>query len=309
MNSINTLIETTEGYPINIVISNLEKEKGVIWDLRDKFILVLKGHIDISTKDGLHRLEEDDMLLINRGAIHKLVDTSYDNITMVMTIDPEHFTSYYPNINKIELKLNTSIDYDKNHVDNIQYILGKTILELLNRKEGYELTIVGYIQKMMAYIIKNYPSESRNKSIEAMEDDLDKLGYILTYVDKNIYTYINLGKLSEELNLSANYLSRFTKEQLGISLTEYVNIKRLEIFTNLLKTTDGTITDLSYEAGFISVKQMNKVFKKYFHKPPSQFRDELLSEDRTIYDDGSCREIVVEKVIYYINKENNWIYD
>lgn len=268
MNIINTLIETIEGYPIDIVISNLDKEQDVAWDLRDKFVLVLKGYVDIRTKDGLYRLEEDHMILINRGSIYKVVDTSYDNITMVITIDPEHFTSYYPNINKIELKLNTSVGYKKNHVDNIQYILGNIVLELLNKKEGYELTILGYIQKMMGYIIKNYPNEIRFKTIESMTEDLDKLADILSYINYHIYGPISLGEISESLALSENYLSRFIKDQLGISLTEYMNIKRLEIFTELLKTTDKSITEISYEAGFISVKQMNKVFKKYFRKTP-----------------------------------------
>ncbi len=302
MNIINTLIETIEGYPIDIVISNLDKEQDVAWDLRDKFVLVLKGYVDIRTKDGLYRLEEDHMILINRGSIYKVVDTSYDNITMVITIDPEHFTSYYPNINKIELKLNTSVGYKKNHVDNIQYILGNIVLELLNKKEGYELTIVGYIQKMMGYIIKNYPNEIRFKTIESMTEDLDKLADILSYINYHIYGPISLGEISESLALSENYLSRFIKDQLGISLTEYMNIKRLEIFTELLKTTDKSITEISYEAGFISVKQMNKVFKKYFRKTPTQFKEDFTYEDRSIYDDGSCRDVVVDKVISYINK-------
>ena len=59
---------------------------------------------------------------------------------------------------------------------------------------------------------------------------------------------------------------------MGMSVWDYICIKRIEEALTLIKTTDKNILDIALECGFNNTVNFNKIFKKYTNLLPSTFR-------------------------------------
>ena len=71
-------------------------------------------------------------------------------------------------------------------------------------------------------------------------------------------------KLSELLGLSPSQTLRKTKAASGKSVNQYIRELRLEKGSELLKETDKSIAEISYQVGFSSASYFNKTFRKYY---------------------------------------------
>lgn len=78
---------------------------------------------------------------------------------------------------------------------------------------------------------------------------------------------INISMLSEMLFLSESRLAHLFKEQIGISIHQYILWKKIEMAVK--RSLEGySLTDCAHYAGFIDSSHFNKTFKKMFGVRP-----------------------------------------
>ena len=75
-----------------------------------------------------------------------------------------------------------------------------------------------------------------------------------------------------EFHYNPSYICRTFKKFIGMPMSEYLLRIRLEYASILLQTTNLSITEIAYEAGFKSIPYFNKEFKKFFNTTPSHFK-------------------------------------
>ena len=76
--------------------------------------------------------------------------------------------------------------------------------------------------------------------------------------------------LAHELGVSPGHLARAFKREMGISLVDYRNRKRIDRFWDSMQRDGrgGSLKQAAYEAGFGSYAQFNRVHKKFAGKSP-----------------------------------------
>ena len=94
------------------------------------------------------------------------------------------------------------------------------------------------------------------------------------YIHKNYAEGIQLQTIAEELHINKSYLSSLFRNETGINVTEYINDVRLESVANLLKTTNKSITEISFECGFESQSYFSKLFSRKYGCTPREYRKE-----------------------------------
>ena len=57
-----------------------------------------------------------------------------------------------------------------------------------------------------------------------------------------------------------------------MSFNDYVNTYRFNTASEMLITTDASITEIAYESGFQSIRSFNNTFKKLSGLSPSEYR-------------------------------------
>ncbi len=92
------------------------------------------------------------------------------------------------------------------------------------------------------------------------------------YIDEHFSdSEISLSVVAEKLYTSDSYLSRVFKEEVGMTFTEYLTLKRIERAKQLLEFTDMTMNEIAENIG-LSLQSFMRVFKKYEQMSPGQFR-------------------------------------
>lgn len=91
---------------------------------------------------------------------------------------------------------------------------------------------------------------------------------------------LSLEKVAKAANTSANYFSEKFKEATGTNFVRYVARARYEKAAALLRDADLRVSEIAFAAGFQSLSQFNRVFKKFSRKSPTQYRAEARAEKK-----------------------------
>ncbi|MCB0586553.1 MAG: helix-turn-helix transcriptional regulator, partial [Phaeodactylibacter sp.] len=82
----------------------------------------------------------------------------------------------------------------------------------------------------------------------------------------------DIDALSKALALSRSQLYRKLKELIRLSPSQYIRFTRLQKAKELLETTEMTIGEVAFQAGFVDKSHFSRVFKKQFGFNPSYLR-------------------------------------
>lgn len=96
---------------------------------------------------------------------------------------------------------------------------------------------------------------------------------IMNYL-KNHYKDVTLDELADNFNLSKPYLSKYIKENAGITFQEAVKQARMKKARAMLKESNKTVESIAASVGYENVEHFNRLFKKSYGMTPVQFRRE-----------------------------------
>jgi AraC-like DNA-binding protein len=76
--------------------------------------------------------------------------------------------------------------------------------------------------------------------------------------------------LARELSISAGYLARSFKAEMGVSLVEYRNRRLMDRFFSAMERGHGNLLAAALQAGFASYTQFHRVYRKMFGQSPRE---------------------------------------
>jgi AraC-like DNA-binding protein/ligand-binding sensor protein len=86
---------------------------------------------------------------------------------------------------------------------------------------------------------------------------------------------ISLTQVARTVNMSAFYFCKIFKKATGMTFTDYLARVRIEKIKNLLLNPHKRVSEAAYEAGFQSLSQFNRVFRRIVGEAPTTYRDRL----------------------------------
>ena len=94
----------------------------------------------------------------------------------------------------------------------------------------------------------------------------------IQYVISNLEHPLTVQEISEQVGVSANYLSGQFKSEMEITLTEYIRAQRLESASKLLKYSSMEIQEICSCIGVHDSNYFAKLFKDHYGMSPSAYR-------------------------------------
>jgi AraC-like DNA-binding protein len=135
--------------------------------------------------------------------------------------------------------------------------------------------IVSQLELLLNYAERFYERQfiTRNKSSHQLLEQVENV--LLNYFNQD--NLIELGlptveHLSQELNLSSNYLSSILKSLTGMSTQQHIHNKVIDKAKEKLSTTHLSISEIAYNLGFEYPTSFNKLFKSKTEMSPLEFR-------------------------------------
>ena len=99
--------------------------------------------------------------------------------------------------------------------------------------------------------------------------------HAITLIDGRIAEELSLNSIASLLNVSSSYFSTLFKKETGVTLTEYVNKRRIKHAKYLLESTKLQIQTIAQHCGIMDVHYFSKVFKKITGMTPKEYRQSL----------------------------------
>ena len=155
------------------------------------------------------------------------------------------------------------------------YELADTLRKLKTATENEEVTEEAADTEQP--VTEEAPAASNQTKNDKREEFLQNLYFRLCDKLDQERTFTNPDLKREDLAamLGTNYKyvgDAIRKCTSGMSINEFLNMKRLEYATHLLKNTDMSIIQVSDAVGFNNRTYFNRLFREYYKMTPSEFR-------------------------------------
>lgn len=95
---------------------------------------------------------------------------------------------------------------------------------------------------------------------------------VMTYIHDHILHEISLERIAQEVFLHPNYLSHLFKKEVGISLTDFINQRRIEESKYFLLHTSSSISDIALLFHFCNQSYYTVLFKRFAGLTPKEYR-------------------------------------
>lgn len=122
-----------------------------------------------------------------------------------------------------------------------------------------------YLKKTSAELAQRYSNSEERQLSKTVKEGLLKL-------HRHYAENISLETIAMDIGVSAKYLSRMFKREMGIDFSKYLNDYRMKKAAQLLDNTDRSIADICKGIGIPDNAYFGSVFKKYYGMTPGQWR-------------------------------------
>ncbi len=92
------------------------------------------------------------------------------------------------------------------------------------------------------------------------------------YIYDHLHTRITVSVLADYVQLSESYLSRIFKQEMGMSISEYIQFKKLETAKRMLSYSDYSVAEIATILAFPSHSYFSEVFHKSEGMTPLKYR-------------------------------------
>ncbi len=144
----------------------------------------------------------------------------------------------------------------------IAYRLEKTAVKEENFEEIFRLLTE------LLLIINDAPAGKRGESRSINST----LGSTIAYLNLNFSKIQSIKEISDKFYITESYLCRLFKEGMGITVSEYINVLKINDACDKLRNTDLSATEICYEVGYNSYTYFSKNFQKRMKETPHQYR-------------------------------------
>lgn len=104
------------------------------------------------------------------------------------------------------------------------------------------------------------------------DHQIENLKKVLSYIHENYASPIRLEDLALLVNLNAQYFCRYFKENIGKTVTEYINEIRIKKAAEALVETDDKVITIAQNSGFENIGYFIRRFKSERGLTPSEYR-------------------------------------
>ena len=155
----------------------------------------------------------------------------------------------------------------------IMLLFSRCLNEYYNASLCHSLMIECCLNELAVSVMRIYLSQSRKNYRNEIADGSGGISMyaVMLYIDSSIRTIQSIGEIVQKFNYSASYLSHCFKQQMGITLQQYICRKKIEESIRMMEESGQTITDVAYQIGFANPQAYTRAFKRVVGVPPKEY--------------------------------------
>lgn len=211
----------------------------------------MENHYIVSYSKGFSRYA----IRFSANALHTLIHNS--QLLSVFMQRTSDFCHHYQ-CNSEELKF-------------YQQLCQKMLVEFSCRKPCWDLCMGSLMQD----ILINMYRMQKNYFPSYLRTDVQRLVFdIQNYIETHLQEDLSLDFIAQKFYISKYYLSHCFRDIAGHTFKQHVILARISKAKDILLTTNIPISKISGLVGFQSTSHFIRIFKKYEHVSPLQYRNQ-----------------------------------
>ncbi|WP_318764797.1 AraC family transcriptional regulator [Lactiplantibacillus carotarum] len=232
------------------------------WHSSIELVCVMAGELRFNLNGTTKVVGANQFMAISSGVVHDVTNTP--NHAFVLQIPLAFMAPYVAHPDQLNIRV------DESESTAYRAIIADFLkLNQINtqRHAGYLFDIGAVVLHLLKLLVNNFatPAVTSHQITSHLKD-------LIAFVNANYAQPLTVHDLAQRFGYNPNYLSRLFKQQVGISLIDYLYKIRLNAFHRDLITTKRPISDLMKKHGLRNARTTRMLFKQLYNQLPSQVR-------------------------------------
>ncbi|WP_394924600.1 AraC family transcriptional regulator [uncultured Robinsoniella sp.] len=244
------------------------------------------GTCSMEIKNQIINCEKDDIVIIMPNIVHSFYLTCKEPCTFNhIHFDPTYFQELYLNttgssnpedaIDMISsLYYCCNVFYKAKITDRMASLIEKIITSTQEDHFFSRSYSNLYITELLLSVLETLETDfSFSKHYAPRQNRY--VSFTLSYIHKHYDSKILIGDISDKLGISTRYLSEIFFRQMNLTISNYINIYRINQAIDLMTTTDMSLTMIASQIGLKDSQHFSKLFNSIIGITPYKYKKML----------------------------------
>lgn len=240
----------------------------------DEITYVVSGKATVYAGDTSFELSAGQIHFIKKGQHHKIIADENQNfhyycIGFLLDTHYEEIKMFSDSI----LQLEQFVVEDEGNMESLFSLL---INELYIHTPESLIMIHLYFCQMLIQLYRILTGKSKEALNKINTSSSNHAVYrTLRYIDREYIRITKVREIAQALSYSEYYLSHIFREKMDITLKDYLIQKKIITATELLKTSNMSVSEIAEHLHFSSLHSFGLAFKRYMNMSASEFRRQM----------------------------------
>ena len=147
-------------------------------------------------------------------------------------------------------------------------LVQRIAVELRLRQPGSALLVEGLLFELLGTLL-------RTRSVRHEHRTSGRLARALDYLEAHIRQHLTIAEVAAQAGIHPSYLAELFRQRFGMSVGEWVRIRRLELAREALKNRILAISAIAAQSGFADQSHLTRHFRARFGVTPAEYRRAL----------------------------------
>lgn len=249
----------------------------------------LSSDLTVTIGSNSYKLDKEDFIIILPGEHHEIIPASDDSEYILLDFDQNYIFSSALSSDDLKYILpgdklrvfrmknfythggNTNSRHHS--ARDISLIFDSLVEECTEQVRFYKLAVRSHLAFLSLYILRQWKDANvLTRDKVADRAGISKIGAVLEIVNERYMDNLTAEEMAETAGMSYSYFSRFFKNTMNLTFSEYLNRKRIDESEVLLRNTDMPVADIAMAVGYSNTSYYIAQFRKRRMMTPKQYK-------------------------------------
>lgn len=129
--------------------------------------------------------------------------------------------------------------------------------------------------RLIAVFAQHLGTLSNQLIVQESAAEMPAIARARAFIAEHQSEQLSLNEVARAVNMSGFYFCKVFKRATGLTFTDYVARSRVESVKTMLLNPHMRVSEAAYAAGFQSLSQFNRVFRRVAGESPTTYRDRI----------------------------------
>lgn len=241
----------------------MRDSSGTNWHEGIEILMVLDGNVTVRLNDEPLTAAVGDIVVINSNCLHSITAVGGNALYHCLIINLELCKSWGIEITDTAFE---SVFRD----ERVSAIFNCIAEEIYGKKFRFKQMVTAKCLELMTILMREHTVTG--SALSKLSKKAVLVRKMMTYISDNYDGELSLEKISAKFGYSIYYISHIFNEYTGTSPMDYILQIRLNAAELMLKSGDGTVSEIAEKCGYGNVSSFSTLFKRKKGITPSEYR-------------------------------------